>query len=135
MCGEGWVAEAIAAAVAARSARTGFSADQVLTELARIAFGDRRRLFAWGPGGVALLDSATLDAADAALVTEVSQTTTEAGGTVKVKTADKLGALKLLGEHLGLFVERVEVRLKTTLEVVEEIVDAPPDRPAAPRPG
>lgn len=36
-------------------------------------------------------------------------------------------ALELLGRHLGMFVDRVEVAATTRLEVVEEVVDAPAD--------
>lgn len=103
------IVAAVAAATDARSARTGYSADRVLEELARIAFFDRRKLFRWGPDGVSLLPSDGLADADAALVVEVSETTSESGGSIRVKTADKLGALRLLGQHLGLFVERLKV--------------------------
>lgn len=99
---------ALDAAMAARSDRTQVTADRVVRELAKIAFTDRRDLFDWGPTGVVVKASAELPADVAAVVTEVSQTVTEAGGTIRVKTADKVQALRLLGEHLGLFVEKVE---------------------------
>lgn len=63
---------------------------------------------AWGPGGVTFTDSKTLTDDEAACVTEASQTVTEAGGTIRVKLADKMQALQLLGKHLGMFVERHE---------------------------
>src|SRR5689334_25383340 len=63
----------------------------------------------WGPEGVKLRPSAELTDDEAATVSEASQTVTEAGGTIRLKTADKLGALKLLGTHLGMFVEKREV--------------------------
>jgi hypothetical protein len=46
---------------------------------------------------------------EAAFVSEVSETTTEHGGSLKLKTNDKLKALELLGRHLGMFKEKVEV--------------------------
>ena len=97
------VAAAVAKAQARRAARTRVSADRVVTELAKVAFGDPRRLLSWGPDGVVLRDSGELTEAEAALVSEVSETRTAAGGTRKVKLHCKLTALNALGKHLGLF--------------------------------
>lgn len=97
------VAAAVAKAQDKRTARTQVSADRVVTELAKVAFGDPRRLLSWGPGGVVLRDSGELTEAEAALVSEVSETRTAAGGTRKVKLHCKLAALNALGKHLGLF--------------------------------
>ncbi len=97
------VAAAVAKAQDKRRARTQVSADRVVTELAKVAFGDPRRLLSWGPGGVVLRDSSELTEAEAALVSEVSETRTAAGGTRKVKLHCKLSALNALGKHLGLF--------------------------------
>ncbi len=97
------VAAAVAKAQDKRTARTRVSADKVVTELAKVAFGDPRRLLSWGPSGVVLRDSSELTEAEAALVSEVSETRTAAGGTRKVKLHCKLAALNALGKHLGLF--------------------------------
>lgn len=77
--------------------------ERIVRELARVAFGDRRRLMTWGPGGVRLVDSETIDEGDAAAVAEVSETTTKDGGSIKLKTHDKVKALELLGRHVGMF--------------------------------
>jgi phage terminase small subunit len=42
-------------------------------------------------------------------VAEVSETRTETGGTIKAKRFDKLKALELLGRHLGMFSDRVDL--------------------------
>ncbi len=97
------VAAAVAEAQTRRAARTRVSADRVVTELAKVAFGDPRRLLSWGPDGVVLRDSDELTEAEAALVSEVSETRTARGGTRKVKLHCKLTALNALGKHLGLF--------------------------------
>src|SRR3954451_14829156 len=102
------VAAAIAEAQAARSRRTEMTADRVVLELARVAFGDPRRVMSWGPGGVKLRPSAELAEEEAAIVAEVGETTTKEGGTLRLKTVDKLGALRLLGQHLGMFGERAD---------------------------
>ena len=84
------------------------TADRVVLELARVAFGDPRRVMSWGPGGVRLRPSAELADEEAAIVAEVGETTTKEGGSLRVKTVDKLGALRLLGQHLGMFGEKVD---------------------------
>src|SRR3954465_1058001 len=104
---------AIAEAQAARSKRTEVTQDRVVLELARLAFGDPRRVMSWGPGGVRLRSSAELADEEAAIVAEVGETTTKDGGSLRLKTVDKLGALRLLGQHLGLFLERRQVEATT----------------------
>lgn len=58
---------------------------------------------AWGPGGVALRDSAELSDDEAAAVAEVSETWSENGGSRKVKLHDKVAALEKLAKHVGLY--------------------------------
>jgi phage terminase small subunit len=103
----------VAAAIAERQrvlqAKVEVTQEMVLRELKKIAFGDQRRVMSWGPRGVTLRASEDLSADDAAVVSEVSETVTQHGGSLKLKTHDKVGALKLLGEHLGLFTRKVEV--------------------------
>src|SRR4051794_3270810 len=114
------VAAAIAEAQAARSRRTEVTADRVVLELARVAFGDPRRVMSWGPGGVKLRPSAELADDEAAIVAEVGETTTKEGGSLRVKTVDKLGALRLLGQHLGMFGEgKVAVTVATAPAAAE----------------
>jgi len=97
------VAAAIEEAQERRAQRTRVSADRVVTEIAKVAFGDPRRLFSWGPGGIELRESSELTEAEAALVSEVSETRTAAGGTRKIKLHCKMTALTALAKHLGLF--------------------------------
>src|SRR3954452_20519472 len=77
------VAAAIAEAQAARGRRTEVTADRVVLELARVAFGDPRRVMSWGPGGVRLRPSAELADEEAAIVAEVGETTTKEGGSLR----------------------------------------------------
>lgn len=99
------VAGRIAALRAERARRVAVSADQVLSELARIAFADPRDLMEWGPDGVRLRDSAGLTAEQAAGVAEVAE---GSGGTLRLKKHDKVRALELIGRHLGMFKDKVE---------------------------
>src|SRR3954454_25334280 len=109
---------AIAEARAVRGRRTEVTADRVVLELARVAFGDPRRVMSWGPGGVRLRPSAELADEEAAIVAEVGETTTKEGGSLRVKTVDKLGALRLLAQHLGMFGDgRVNVTVATAPEL------------------
>lgn len=103
------VAAAIAAAQAARSERTKISADRVIRELARVAFLDPRKVMNWGPAGVVINRAGDLDEDTAACVAEASQTVTESGGSIRIKLCSKIQALSLLGQHLGLFKQKLEV--------------------------
>ena len=93
-------------AMAERSRRTGVNADRVVMELAKIAFVNA---------------SDVIDADTATLKPDASPEDTAAIQSVKVKTfgedglereirmADKLRALELLGKHLGMFKDKVEL--------------------------
>jgi phage terminase small subunit len=102
-------------ALAERAKQTEITADRVVKELARIAFVDFRQVTSWGPDGVRLLSSDELSDDEAAIVAEVSETTTETGGSLKVKRYDKLKALELLGRHLGMFNDKVDVKHSGTI--------------------
>src|SRR3954453_10757168 len=128
------VAAAIAEAQAARNRRTEVTADRVVLELARVAFGDPRRVMSWGPGGVRLRPSAELADEKAAIVAEMGETTTKEGGSLRLKTVDKLSALRLLAQHLGMLGEsNVAVTVATAPAVGElqavllRVLDRHPD--------
>jgi phage terminase small subunit len=102
------IAEAIRKGQEARSGRTGVELDRVVTELARLAFSDPRKLF--NADGT-LKPITTLDDDTAAALAsfeieeefDIDPATREktlAGYTRKVKQWDKLGALKTLLTHL-----------------------------------
>lgn len=103
LLGKTLVQAAIEAAQRERSARTGITADRVIAEIAKIAFADPRKVMAWGPGGVQLKDSETLSDADAAIVSEVSESISQSGSSVKVKLHSKLDALEKLAKHVGVY--------------------------------
>jgi phage terminase small subunit len=110
------IATAIQAAMDERAERTQITADRVLQEIARIGFGDIRRVLSWGRESVHFIPSDELSDDDAATVAEVQAKrtiyTTEDGSEekieLKMKTHDKLGALRDLGRHLKLFTDKVE---------------------------
>lgn len=77
--------------------------DAIVGELARIAFSDPRNVMTWGPDGVALKTSAELSSDAAAAVSEVSQTISKDGGSIRLKMHSKVEALKELAEIARLY--------------------------------
>lgn len=102
------VAEAIEARRKELVESTGITPERVLQEFGRIAFADMRTFVKWGPDGVRLNDSEDLDDNASACVAEVSETTSEKGGSIKFKLHDKVNALTQLAKHLGMFTEKHE---------------------------
>jgi phage terminase small subunit len=96
--------------------RFAVSKERISDELARLAFSDARKLFSWGPEGVIVRDSETLDDDDALAVVEVSQTITESGGTIKVRLADKRAALIDLARLHGMVVDKSVLKIEDPLE-------------------
>ena len=111
------VAAAVAEWQAERAKRTEISQDRVLEELSHIAFGDLRDAVIWGPGGVALLDSAQLTDEQAAAISEVGETVTKEGGSVRIKRHDKVKALELLMRHMGMLNDKLDVDAKGNLTI------------------
>lgn len=118
------IQEAIQAAQKERSERLGINADRVVQELAIIGFADLASYVEWSNKGVTLKDSASLDEMQRRAIVEVSETSFG----VRVKLADKKGALDSLGKHLGLFVDRKELTGKgggpiETKSIPEDLTD------------
>ena len=110
------VAAAVAEAKAARSERTEITQDRVIEEYAKLAFIEMGMFVEWGENGVTLKASADLPPELRAAVAEVSETTTEHGGTVRFKLHDKKGALDSLARHLGMFKDNLNVGLTVRYE-------------------
>jgi len=96
------VAGAISEAQSERARRLEITADRVAQEYARIAFANVGDVLEFGPDGVTIREMADLTPDQLAAIAEVSETKTQAGGTVRVKQHDKLGALNALAKLLGL---------------------------------
>lgn len=116
-------------AIAERSKRTGINQDRVLLELARIAL--------LKPSDVINVNTATVkkDASDDDLATiqsvKVKTLPTKNGKGVEreIKFVDKLKALELLGKHLGMFTDRVDINanVNTTAKLdslLEQLTEA-----------
>lgn len=93
-------------AMAERSRRTGVNADRVVQELAKIAFVNAIEVI--DPKTATVKENASSD--DTAAIQSVKvKTFGEDGLEREIKMADKLKALELLGRHMGMFKDKVEV--------------------------
>jgi len=91
-----------------RSERTQITQDMVVKELSKLGFSNMQDYAIWNGSSVTLTDSNKLTPDQAACVSEVSQTITKDGGSIRFKLHDKKGALELLGKHLNMFKEQHE---------------------------
>lgn len=103
------VSEYIKKFIAERRERVEITADAVVQEIATIAFSNMANYAVWGSDGLKLLDSQNMDEKSQRCVSEVSETITESGGTVKFKLHNKVEALDKLARHLGLYKDRLEL--------------------------
>lgn len=115
------IKEKIDKVLAERSKRTGVTADRVVRELARIAFVNADDVIDFETGGVKV-DANKEDLAVIQSVKVKEMSGEKADSTEReVKLADKQKALELLGKHLGMFSNDVNVNMKNAVQV--ELVD------------
>lgn len=111
------VSEAIQQAMAERSKRTGINQDRVIQELARIAFVNPQKVI--NSEDASIRADATED--DLACIQSVKVKTMdgEKGSSVEreVRLNDKMRALELLGKHLGMFKDKVELDVDMDLNI------------------
>lgn len=105
-------------AMAARSRRTGINQDRVIRELARIAFVNAADVI--NSKDATLREDASED--DTAAIQSVKvKTFGEDGVEREIKMADKLKALELLGKHLGMYQNNLNVTVETS-EKLDDIM-------------
>lgn len=92
--------------MAERSRRTGVNADRVVMELAKIAFVNAKDVI---NTETATVKAGALPEDTAAIQSVKVKTFGEDGLEREIKMADKLKALELLGKHLGMFKDKVEL--------------------------
>ena len=97
------IQDAIAVRQVALADANAVTPSRVIEELAHVGFADMTHYMRWGPDGVRLHASEDLTPAQRRVVAEISETTTEHGGTIRLKLHNKLTALEKLGERLGLW--------------------------------
>jgi phage terminase small subunit len=120
------VATAIASAIERRSQRVEIKADDILRELYRLATVDLGGAIDQATGRLLPLHEMPEDVRRAISSIETEELwegrgedRERLGDLVKVKFWDKKAALELLGKHVGIFVDRSEVTLKSALSDVE----------------
>lgn len=101
-----YIQEALAARRAQLASANDVTPERVIAELALIGFSDLHAYVTWGPNGVTLRDSTQLDAAARRVVSEVSQTISQGGGSIRFKLHSKTDALDKLARHLDLYGEK-----------------------------
>ncbi len=110
------IAEAIAKAMAERSKRTGINQDRVIQELAKIAFVKMTDII--DSEGRIREDAPDEDkACIEAFKYKRSQTENGSGIEREVKIASKLKALELLGKHLGMFTDKLDLDTEMELNI------------------
>lgn len=95
----------------------GLDARSVIEEMKSIAFSNVMDVVEVGEeGDVNLRRGSEIPEAARAAISEISTTK---DGVVKVRMHSKLDALKSLGTHLGLFQEKVDVKVSVTHDLTE----------------
>lgn len=115
--------------IAEQERRTGINADRVLRELGRIAFVSAPDLV--NMDDATLKDGASAD--DLAAIASVKVKTIPGpmgdGFEREIRLADKLKALELIGKHLGMFTDKVELNAVEAVQIVDDIPDRQDDQP------
>lgn len=95
--------------IAERSKRTGVNQDRVIRELARLAFVNATDVINLNQATV--IEDASIDDTAAIASVKVKYIPTSEGEGVEreIKLTDKLKALELLGKHLGMFKDNVNI--------------------------
>ncbi|HMM31625.1 MAG TPA: terminase small subunit [Clostridia bacterium] len=115
------VRDAIAMALAERSARTGVNADRVVRELARVAFSQPGKVIRFSDATV--MEDATEDDLAAIASVKVKTIPTEDGEGIEreVRMADKVKALELLGKHLVMFTDKLSISGELPVKIVDDV--------------
>lgn len=118
----------IDAAMAAQSRRTGISADRVVRELARLAFVNPSDVIDTNKATVKHDASRDDTAAISSIKIKVSDS--EQGSSIEreIRLTDKNKALELLGRHLGMFNDKLNVTGDAVVKIIDDVPqDVVPD--------
>lgn len=88
-----------------RAARTGITQDKVIEELAKIAFSDICNYLKVENNRVEIFDTDSIQKEVLSAIAEIKQ----GNYGLSIKLYDKLKALELLGRHLGMFKDKLEI--------------------------
>ena len=109
--------------LADRSIRTGVNADRVVRELAKIAFMKGTDVIDTETGNVR--DDATDDDRACIAAVKVKQMQGDGMSSIEreIRLCDKVKALELLGKHLGIFEDNINVDVSGAVKIVDDIGD------------
>jgi len=113
------IQEAIGGAMAERSRRTGVSQDRVVQELAKIAFVKMTDIV---DDQCRIKESATDDDLSCIEAVKVKNSVSDTGSSIEreVRIAPKLKALELLGKHLGMWNDKLDVNVAVPIVISGE---------------
>ena len=119
MLGNVKVQQAVAEAMAARSKRTGVNQDRVVLELAKLAFVKMTDVV---DSQGRIKATATDDDLTCIESIKYKKSDNEFGGSVEreVKISSKLKALELLGKHLGMWNDKLDVNIASPIVITGE---------------
>lgn len=121
--------------VKTRLAAAAVTGERVIQELARLAFGDTRGIVRFEKGKMIITDTDKLTPEQASMIAGMSQ---KSGNTVekKIEFHSKTEALRMLGQALKLYTEKVDVNNTgaVLVKLVDDIPDTLPPSPAPPTP-
>lgn len=106
------VQEAIDKAKAERSRRTGINQDRVIQELAKIAFVNIKNVVADDASILADASPDDLAAVESVKVKTIPTKHGDMGVEREVRLSPKLKALELLGRHLGMWKDKVDLNIQ-----------------------
>jgi phage terminase small subunit len=95
--------------MADRMARLKVTQDWVVNELKKVAGANMHDYADWNGDKVDLVDSETLTEDQTAAVASLNKTVTKDGGSIGFKLHDKVKALEMLGKHLKMFTDKIDL--------------------------
>ena len=125
------VAEAIAAGERKAEARAEKTLDDVLAELARVAFSGMSKFVSVTPEGDPMIDLSACSPADLDLLSEITVEDYKEGRgenardvrRIKVKPLDRMNALVTLGKHLGLGNKTADEAQNSFIAAIRELAN------------
>ena len=115
-----YIVEAVEKALAERSRRTGINQDRVIQELAKIAFVNITDVVNSDCEILPDADEADLAAIEAVKVKTIPTKSGEVGIEREVKLSSKLKALEMLGKHLGMWNDKLDVNVNIPIVISGE---------------
>lgn len=117
LLGKTWVAEAIATKRLRLEKKFEITQDRILQEYARLAFFDPRKLFdeTGRPLSIQQLDDDTAAVIAGVEICQVGNSEMGIGEILKMKIADKKGALDSVARHLGMFNDKLNLNITDAL--------------------